>query len=106
MGTFTSQVIGKTDRGFDFLGCRFETDSLSVADQTIERFKERIARFYEQNASNARIGEYVNRWWAWVSSGLPERRVPGHQYDYCGVKVKLVSRMPVCAMYCIVPDTP
>jgi hypothetical protein len=41
-------LIGRTERGFDFLGYHFKPEGLSVADQTIERFKERIARLYEQ----------------------------------------------------------
>ena len=63
-------LIGRTDRGFDFLGYRFEPDSLSVADQTIERFKERITRLYEQGADVARIGEYVCMWMQWAHAGL------------------------------------
>jgi RNA-directed DNA polymerase len=65
-------LIGRTERGFDFLGYHFEPEGLSVADQTIERFKERIARLYEQGADINRIGQYVLRWLQWSRAGIPE----------------------------------
>jgi hypothetical protein len=65
-------LIGRTERGFDFLGYHFELDGLSVAAKTIERFKERIARLYEQGADIHRIGQYVLKWLQWTRSGIHE----------------------------------
>ena len=64
--------FGRTERGFDFLGYHFELFGLSVADKTIERFKERIARLYEQGADIHRIGQYVLKWLQWTRSGIHE----------------------------------
>ena len=65
-------LIGRTERGFDFLGYHLELEGLSVADKTIERFKERISRLYEQGANINRIGQYVLKWVQWTCSGIPE----------------------------------
>ena len=48
-------MIGRTKRGFDFLGYHFELEGLSVAGKTIERFIERISRLYEQGAEGVRL---------------------------------------------------
>jgi RNA-directed DNA polymerase len=61
--------MGRTDRGFDFLGYRFAADGLRLAAQTKERFVERINRLYEQGAATGSIGRYVGRWMIWVRSG-------------------------------------
>ena len=68
-------MIGRTERGFDFLGYHFEPEGLSVAGKTIERFKERIARLYEQGADINRIGQYVLNWLRWVQA---EAVLPGY----------------------------
>ena len=75
-------IIGRTVRGFDFLGYHFKPDELTVADKTIERFVERIARLYEQGADSVRIGQYVRRWHGWASgyvrtTSVDTVRVPG-----------------------------
>jgi RNA-directed DNA polymerase len=59
--------IGRIEKGFDFLGYRFGPGGLSIAPQTLNRFKERIARLYEQGADNKRIGQYVKNWKLWAS---------------------------------------
>lgn len=61
-------LIGRTERGFDFLGYHFEPERLSIAGKTIERFKERIARLYEQGTDINRIGQYVLNWLRWVQA--------------------------------------
>ena len=63
-------LIGRAERGFDFLGYHFEPEGLSVAVITIERFKERITRLYEQGADIHRIGQYVLKWLQWTRSGI------------------------------------
>ena len=61
-------LIGRIERGFDFLGYHFELVGLSVAVKTIERFRERITRLYEQGADLVRIGQYVLKWHQWVNT--------------------------------------
>ena len=63
-------LIGRVERGFNFLGYHFQSDNLGVAKKTIENFKERIAQLYEQGADSVRIGQYVRRWLKWLESGL------------------------------------
>ena len=63
-------LIGRAERGFDFLGYHFEREGLSVAVITIERFKERITRLYEQGTSINRIGQYVLKWVRWTCAGI------------------------------------
>ena len=62
-------LIGRTERGFDFLGRFIKPDRLSVSLKTIKNFVERIARLYEQGADSKRIGQYVSRWIGWVEAG-------------------------------------
>jgi hypothetical protein len=45
---------------------------LSIADKTIERFKERIARLYEQGADIHRIWQCVLKWFQWARSWIHE----------------------------------
>ena len=53
--------IGKIEKGFDFLGYRFEPRGLRLALETLKRFKERVTQLYEQGADTYRIGRYVSR---------------------------------------------
>ncbi len=62
-------LIGRIERGFDFLGYHFGPNGLSVAVKTIERSMGRIIRLYEQGADRVRIGQYVTRWVGWVEAG-------------------------------------
>ena len=62
--------IGRTGRGFDFLGYQFTPSGLGVAAKTIERFAERWTRLYEHGAPEERIGAYVRHWRRWVTGGL------------------------------------
>ena len=41
-------------------------------DTTIERFRARMTRLYEQGADADRIGESACRWWRWVHAGVSE----------------------------------
>ena len=58
--------MGRTDRGFDFLGYHFGPEGLAVAQKTLEHFVERAIRFYEQEPGepwgSTRLGEYAKRW--------------------------------------------
>jgi hypothetical protein len=62
-------LIGRTERGFDYLGYFLKPDELTVSDKTIKRFANRIVRLYEQGADSVRIGQYVLKWQQWVSAG-------------------------------------
>ena len=63
--------MGRTRKGFDFLGYRFGALGLiGLVTKTIQNFIERIARLYEQGASKTRIGQYVRRWQMWCTAGL------------------------------------
>jgi len=59
-------VIGRIERGFDFLGYHFSPDGISVARKTVENFISRATRLYEQELrepnDSSRLGEYVKRW--------------------------------------------
>jgi hypothetical protein len=52
------------------LGYHFAPGGLSLAPQTIERYKARLARLYEQGADETRIGQYARRWWRWAKAGV------------------------------------
>jgi len=40
--------MGRTEKGFDFLGFHFGPEGLSLAEKTIEKFLARAVRLYEQ----------------------------------------------------------
>ncbi len=67
--------IGRIERGFDFLGCHFGPEGITVAAKTIEQFVARATRLYEQEPgeafASARFGRYVQRWVRWARTGLP-----------------------------------
>ena len=41
-------VIGRIEKGFDFLGYHFSPEGLSMAEKTIEQFVARVVQLYEQ----------------------------------------------------------
>ena len=65
-------LIGRTERGFDFLGYFLKPGELTVSEKTIKRFVKRIARLYEQGADSVRIGQYVLKWLQWVLAGVEQ----------------------------------
>lgn len=65
--------IGKAGKGFDFLGYRIgagSPDSIRISQTSIQRFRLRLQRLYEQRASNTRVAAYVKQWCRWATSGL------------------------------------
>ena len=65
------RYIGKTHRGFDFLGYRIHPDrKLRPAVQSLNRLLERSRRLHEQGVDENRLREYVQRWFIWLHSGL------------------------------------
>jgi len=65
-------LIGRTERGFDFLGYFLKPGELTVSEKTIKRFVKRIARLYEQGADSIRIGQYVLKWLQWLLAGVEQ----------------------------------
>ncbi len=63
-------MIGRGDRGFDFLGYFLTPTGLEASTETVKRCAERIVRLYEQGADINRIGEYVQRWIRWLRAGV------------------------------------
>jgi len=45
-------VIGRVEKGFDFLGYHISPEGLSLAKKTIENFIARAARLYEQETGS------------------------------------------------------
>ncbi len=66
--------VGRVERGFEFLGYRFDPEGLGIAAPTVRRFVERAARLYEQERGKPggfpQLREYVRRWWRWAGAGL------------------------------------
>jgi len=62
-------MIGRGNRGFDFLGYFIKPEGILPAVKTIKNFTERITRLYEQGADNLRIECYVRRWLRWFHGG-------------------------------------
>jgi RNA-directed DNA polymerase len=46
-------LIGRIEKGFDFLGYHFSPEGLSVAEKTIEKFLAHAVRLYEQEQGGA-----------------------------------------------------
>jgi len=68
------RFIGKTERGFDFLGYRIRpAGKLRPAAQSVQRLCERARRLHERGAGESRIRRYVQRWYAWLHGGLGGR---------------------------------
>jgi hypothetical protein len=83
--------IGRIARGFTFLGYWITEKGLTgVAPSTWERFQERVARLYEQNAPPEEIRQgveqYVRRWKQWLFSGVASL-VLRVECDVCGSQV-------------------
>jgi len=65
------RYIGKTEKGFDFLGYRFRPGKLlEPAVQSLTRLIERSRRLQEKGADLRRLWQYVERWVIWLNGGL------------------------------------
>ena len=68
------RYIGKTHRGFDFLGYRIHPDrKLRPAVQSLNRLIARSRRLHEQGVDENRLRQYVQRWFIWLHGGLRNR---------------------------------
>ena len=75
--SFARSAIGRTTRGFDFLGYHFDAEGVTLAAQTIRRMEQRALRLYEQEPSDMqarvrRLGVYLKRWRQWTRTGIPD----------------------------------
>jgi len=68
--------VGKSERGFDFLGYHVSQEGFTVAEATVTRCVTRIRQLYEQErrrpTQSSPFGVYVSRWWRWAEGGLPD----------------------------------
>ncbi len=65
------RYIGKTEKGFDFLGYRFRPQQLlGLAVQSLTRLIERSGRLNEKGADSHRLRQYVQRWVTWLHGAL------------------------------------
>ncbi len=75
-------LMGRIEKGFDFLGYRFDPKGVTLASKTIINFIIKSLRLYEQESPHKRtrwLGDYILRWQRWVESGdIPSR--PGDIY--------------------------
>ena len=68
------RFIGRTTRGFDFLGYRFHSGrKLRPSQQGLDRLYECARRLHEQGADLDRLRQYVQRWFSWLHGGLRGR---------------------------------
>ena len=66
--------IGRTSKGFDFLGYRLHPRALSMARQTLDRFFEKCAQLYEQGRPLADLRAYITRWIQWACAAVTIER--------------------------------
>jgi hypothetical protein len=66
-------AMGRTAKGFDFLGYWVTPRGLRVAARTVAKMVEKLARLYEQGATASRLDRYLHHWGQWVRAGLGQR---------------------------------
>ncbi|MFT4627071.1 MAG: RNA-directed DNA polymerase [Myxococcota bacterium] len=65
------RFIGRTSRGFDFLGYRLHPGrKLRPSGESLRRLRTRARRLYEREGDGVRLRQYVRRWWLWLHGGL------------------------------------
>jgi RNA-directed DNA polymerase len=62
--------IGSLKKGFSFLGYKILGETLSISTTSLRRLRANINRLYEQQASNARLGRYLEKWLSWAKGGV------------------------------------
>ena len=63
--------IGRTDKGFDFLGYTIHPQRrLCPSSVSLQRLMARARRLYEQRGDKQRLWEYVTHWHRWLHGGL------------------------------------
>ncbi len=66
-------ALGRTSKGFDFLGYWVTPAGVRVAARTVGRMVEKVGRLNEQGATTRRIDRYLHHWRRWVTAGLGQR---------------------------------
>jgi len=69
IGSPASALIGKIERGFDFLGYHFGPEGLSIAQKTLYNFAERAIWLYEQEPGEPRCS---TRLWGYCEAILKD----------------------------------
>jgi len=65
------RFIGRIEKGFDFLGYRFQPSrKLRPSVESLRRLVVRAGRLYEQGADMNRLRQYVTRWYCWLHGGI------------------------------------
>jgi len=65
------RFIGRTTRGFDFLGYRIRAGArLRPSAEGLRRLRERARRLHKREGGIRRLRQYVLRWWWWFLGGL------------------------------------
>ena len=67
---YDKTYIGSLKKGFSFLGNKILGGTLRVSTTSLQRLKANINRLYEQQASKARLGRYLEKWLRWAKGGV------------------------------------
>jgi hypothetical protein len=71
--------IGRIEKGFDFLGYRFGSPHLAVAEKTISNAVNNVIQLYEQKQTAPEravaLDDYIIRWLRWVNAGLDDKPI-------------------------------
>jgi len=85
-------LVGRTERGFDFLGYHFKPKRIGLAQKTITNFTTKALRLYEQEPPHhkmRRLGAYWLRWIRWTTSG-------GIQLLTDNIRLSAISACELC----------
>ena len=67
----TKCFIGRTAKGFDFLGYTIHPQRrLCPSSVSLHRLVQSARRLYEQRGDKQRLWEYVTHWYRWLHGGL------------------------------------
>jgi hypothetical protein len=71
--------IGRIEKGFDFLGYRFGSPHLAVAEKTISNAVNNVIQLYEQKQTAPEravaLDDYITRWLRWVVAGIDAKAI-------------------------------
>jgi hypothetical protein len=91
------RFVGRTTRGFDFLGYRLHPGrKLRPSQQSLDRMFARARQLHEQGASHRRLREYVQRWFIWLHGGLRGRVSRKGRFHQIWIRV-LTRLRTICA---------
>lgn len=67
---YDKTYIGSLKKGFSFLGNKILGGTLRVSTTSLQQLRVNINRLYEQQASNARLGRYLEKWLRFAKGGV------------------------------------